>query len=156
LGYWNNAFHHGRWLQLTIARPHVLRFEDDEGILPIHHVGIAVVHSPPRGDPGLEVAVGVSNGHGPTILGIQNLGDDNLAKSVLLRVGLVGLLHDTLRFGGNIAIDKMKGYPFYPDTASMPMNELITGFYLALRSETWIVFSEAYDILHTSNGMSWN
>ena len=31
-GYWNNAYHHGRWLQPTIERPRWVAFEDDGGI----------------------------------------------------------------------------------------------------------------------------
>ena len=38
-GYWNNAYHHGRWLQPTIERPRWVAFEDDGGILPVHWVG---------------------------------------------------------------------------------------------------------------------
>jgi hypothetical protein len=39
-GYWNNAYHHGTLIQPTIDRPNILRFEDDNGFLPIHQVGI--------------------------------------------------------------------------------------------------------------------
>jgi hypothetical protein len=158
LGYWNNAFHHGRWLQLTIERPHVLRFEDDGGMLPIHQVGVTVAHAPPHGEAGLDVALGVANGHGRTLLGIQNLGDDNYAKSVLLRVGAVGLADNTLRVGANVGIDKIKGQPAptYQGLDNQSMLELITGAYVALRSDTVIVFSEIYDVLHRGGDKSWN
>ena len=39
IGYWNTAFHHGLWLQIPVERPHVLRFEDDGGLVPVHWVG---------------------------------------------------------------------------------------------------------------------
>jgi hypothetical protein len=158
LGYWNNAFHHGRWLQLTIDRPHVLRFEDHGGMLPIHHVGVSVAHGPPRGEPGLEVAFELGNGHGPTLLGIQNLGDDNAAKSGLVRVGAVGLLNDTLRFGANLGVDEIAAAPatVYPLLPDRPMLELITGLYLALRGDSLVIYSEMYDVLHRGAGRSWN
>ncbi|MDE2140918.1 MAG: hypothetical protein KGJ84_00730 [Elusimicrobia bacterium] len=41
LGYWNTAYHHGTFLQTTVARPGFLRFEDDGGVLPLHIVGAA-------------------------------------------------------------------------------------------------------------------
>ena len=40
LGYWNNAYHHGRVMQPTIERPQVVEFEDGGGPLPVHSVGV--------------------------------------------------------------------------------------------------------------------
>lgn len=40
IGYWNNAYHHGRVMQPTIDRPLVVNFEDRGGTLPIHTVGV--------------------------------------------------------------------------------------------------------------------
>jgi hypothetical protein len=157
LGYWNNAFHHGRWLQLTINRPHVLRFEDEGGMLPIHAVGANVSYSPARGDHGLEVAVGVGNGHGRTIERIQGEGDNNWAKSILVRIGAVGIGDPALRFGMNVVVDKIAPEdvtvrPLLPDR---PIYELITGVYLAFRGERLSVFSETYNVLHRGGGTSW-
>ncbi len=157
LGYWNNAFHHGRWLQLTIARPRVLRFEDDGGMLPVHHVGVTVEHTPDRGATGLDVALSVGNGHGPSLLGIQTNSETNYMKSILLRVGGVGFAHDTLRFGVNGMLDKIEGDPtVYPLLPNTNMWELITGAYLALRGQQVIVFSEVYNVLHSGGGKSWD
>lgn len=156
-GYWNNAFHHGRWLQLTINRPRVLRFEDEGGMLQVHQVGVTAVYGPERGEHGLEVALGVGNGHGPSIVDVQTLGDNNLAKSVLIRVGAAGLDHDALRFGVNLGIDQIAPAsslvrPLLPDTKIF---ELLSGAYLALRSDPWIVFSEVYNVLHRATGRTW-
>lgn len=157
LGYWNNAFHHGRWLQLTIDRPHVLHFEDDGGMLPIHHVGVTAVYGPKRGDPGVEIGVGIGNGHGRVLEFVQTGGDNNLAKSVLLRVGAVGIGHPSLRFGVNVAVDSIAPEPIdvRPLAPGTALLEVITGFYLALRAEHVIVFSETYNVLHHANATSW-
>jgi hypothetical protein len=157
LGYWNNAFHHGRWLQLTINRPRVLRFEDDGGMLPIHQVGVTAVYGPQRGDAGVEIGLGVGNGHGRALEAIQTGGDDNRAKSVLLRVGAVGFGHAALRFGINVGLDGIAPQPatvrpLAPDTSIL---EIITGVYLALRGEHALVFSETYNVLHRAMGTSW-
>lgn len=40
LGYWNLAYHHGAQLHTTIDRPFFLEFEDEQGILPLHMVGL--------------------------------------------------------------------------------------------------------------------
>lgn len=157
LGYWNTAFHHGRWLQLTIDRPRVLRFEDDGGVLQIHSVGVDVAYGPARGDSGLEVAVAVSNGSGPTRVAIQTDGDNNWAKALLVRIGAVGIGHPALRFGINVGIDSIPAEdatirPLLPDQSIL---ELVTGAYVALRSEGLILFSEAYNILHQGGGKTW-
>jgi hypothetical protein len=156
-GYWNNAFHHGRWLQLTINRPHVVRFEDEGGMLQVHQVGVTAVYGPKRGEHGLEVALWIGNGHGPSIVDVQTLGDNNLAKSVLIRVGGVGFGLDALRFGINLGFDKiaaepMTVRPLLPDTAIF---EVISGVYGALRSDTWLAFSEIYNVFHRVAGKSW-
>jgi hypothetical protein len=40
IGFWNNAYHHGTLLQPTILRPLAVRFEDEDGPLPIHSTGL--------------------------------------------------------------------------------------------------------------------
>jgi hypothetical protein len=40
LGYWNLAFHHGAHLSTSIGRPFFLEFEDDNGVIPTHMVGL--------------------------------------------------------------------------------------------------------------------
>jgi len=154
LGYWNNAFHHGRWLQLTINRPHVLRFEDEGGALQVHSVGVSASYGPGRGGSGLEVAVGVANGHGRTIDLVQTESDNNWAKSVLLRIGAAGIGHPSLRFGVNVGIDSIAPEPaavrpLLPDASIF---ELVTGVYFALRSDGLIAFSETYNVLHRGGG----
>lgn len=38
--YWNMAYHHGQYLQTSITRPLIARFEDEEGIVPTHVTGV--------------------------------------------------------------------------------------------------------------------
>lgn len=40
LGYWNPTFHHATFTHMTIERPRFLEFEYEEGIFPVHMVGI--------------------------------------------------------------------------------------------------------------------
>ncbi|HEY0990574.1 MAG TPA: hypothetical protein VGD80_26155 [Kofleriaceae bacterium] len=157
LGYWNNAFHHGRWLQLTIDRPRVLRFEDDGGLLPVHQIGVTAAYGPRRGNAGLELAVGVGNGHGRVLEAIQNVGDNNKAKSVLARLGLVGIGHPGLHIGVNFGFDVIAPEPMEvrPLAPGAEILELITGAYLALRSEHLIVYSEGYNLVHRAMGTTW-
>ena len=38
VNYWNTAYHHGLWLQTTIARPEMIKFGGQ--FLPVHFVGV--------------------------------------------------------------------------------------------------------------------
>ncbi len=38
--YWTNAFHHGKYLQISISNPGILEFEDFGGVLPTHSTGL--------------------------------------------------------------------------------------------------------------------
>ena len=40
IGYWNTHYHHGTWLYTTVERPLLFEFEDEDGILPVHYVGV--------------------------------------------------------------------------------------------------------------------
>jgi hypothetical protein len=156
-GYWNTAFHHGTWLQLTKRRPRAIEFEGNGGILATHSVGVTASYGPKRGDSGGELLVAVGNGHGRTLDTVQTEGDNNLVKSVLVRIGAIGIGHPGLRFGVNVAVDEIAAEPaavrpMLPDRAIL---ELVTGFYLALRADRLVVFSEAYNILHHSGPQNW-
>jgi hypothetical protein len=39
LGYWNNQYHHGYYLQTSISRPAIIEYEEHGGVLPMHQVG---------------------------------------------------------------------------------------------------------------------
>ncbi len=38
--YWNSAYHHGQYLQTSITRPLIEKFEDEGGIVPSHVTGV--------------------------------------------------------------------------------------------------------------------
>jgi len=73
LGYWNLAFHHGAQLQTTIGRPFFLEFEDDNGILPVHMVGLWWDGRMNTGAG--RVDIGVMFGNGASITGDLSAGD---------------------------------------------------------------------------------
>ncbi|MDH4226497.1 MAG: hypothetical protein OEV59_01900 [Deltaproteobacteria bacterium] len=45
LGYWNAAFHHGRYLYAPMDRPFFIDFEDIGGVIPAHIVGLEAAGS---------------------------------------------------------------------------------------------------------------
>jgi hypothetical protein len=60
IGYWNTAFHHGAWLQTTIARPDFVKFGGT--FIPVHFLGLLAEGNIPSGGAGLSYNVGVGNG----------------------------------------------------------------------------------------------
>src|SRR5262249_44493512 len=151
------AFHHGRWLQPTIDRPHVLRFEDNGGLLPVHQVGLTAIHGPPRGEGGLEVAIGIGNGRNAQPSNILGEEDTNQFKSILVRLGTVGLGDRSLRLGVDASIDKIASDPNRQmGLWAGDIYELIAGVYVAERGEHLLVLSEAYGLSHRFNGLATN
>ena len=60
IGYWNATFHHGAWLQTTIARPEIV--ETGRSCTPTHFVGVEAEGNIPSGGLGLGYNVGLGNG----------------------------------------------------------------------------------------------
>ena len=125
LGYWNKTYHHGKYFFHTIERPFFLKFEDINGIMPIHIVGLEFAGS--FGNGGGNLRYWLQLGNGPTLkkdvhwwiysstqtytLVPNNQTDDNDSKQVTFRVayapdsipGLgVGL------FGTNFLIERVE------------------------------------------------
>lgn len=62
LGYWNPIFHHGTFTHTTIERPAFLEFEYEDGILPVHMVGIWTSGSVTPGPLIIEYDFSIANG----------------------------------------------------------------------------------------------
>ena len=75
IGYWNTAFHHGAWLQTTIARPDFVKFGGT--FIPVHFLGFLAEGNIPSGGAGLSYNVGVGNGRGSPISRPGDAGDVN-------------------------------------------------------------------------------
>ncbi len=65
LGYWNDTFHHGGYLQTAATRPVMERFEDAGGLLPTHTTGVELRGNGPMSNGIFGYIVSVGNGRGP-------------------------------------------------------------------------------------------
>ena len=81
INYWNTAFHHGQWLQTTIARPEMIQFGGK--FLPVHFVGALVEGSIPAGGLNLNYKAGLGNGRGSVISRAGDAGDINSSRAWL-------------------------------------------------------------------------
>lgn len=139
INYWNIAYHHGLWLQTTVARPEMIRaggtFE------PVHFVGLLAegTISPPA--LGLAYNVGVGNGRSTLIGRAGEAGDVNRDRAWLARLYARPAATPGLEFGGSIYHDLVPN-----GGAAVP--ELIASAYLALTSETPEIIAEFADVRH--------
>ncbi len=106
---WNRLYHHGRWLETSIERPHLTRFEDDEGFMPTHFAGVEVggLWRSPAGL--VEYAGVISNGRGPTPEDRQRLHDINDAKAVGGWLGFQPARVAGLNVGASVYFDEIPG-----------------------------------------------
>jgi hypothetical protein len=172
LGYWNNAFHHGRWLQIPTGRPEVLKFEDEGGILPVHQVGVSAHwRAYVDGDQQIELVGSVGNGRGDFTDDVLETDETNVFKALLFKVGWKGFGARDLQFGVSGLYDRIApvaGLSADPTAFVRPalpgqtINESIGNAYLAYRGVDLTLIAEAFDVLHSAampdaaGSTSWN
>src|SRR6185437_14537560 len=161
LGYWNNAFHHGRWLQIPTGRPEVLKFEDEGGILPVHQVGVSAhFRAYVEGDRQIELVGSIGNGRGNFTDDVQETDETNVFKALLFRIGFKGFGARDLELGVSGLFDRIAPVaglssdptafvrPALPDQS---IDEAIGNAYLAYRGVDLTVISEAFDVYHAAS-----
>jgi hypothetical protein len=155
IGYWNNAYHHGRWLQPTIARPRWVAFEDDNGILPVHWVGAGVGARLPVGAATLNLMATVGNGRGHIVDDVRNAHDYQDMKAFHASVELVGIGRPELRIGVAGIFDRIPPQtdPMLPARGSV--NETIGAAHIAYVNVPLLFIAEGYLVVHAANGDQW-
>ncbi len=150
LGYWNETFHHGAWLQTTIDRPAALNFEDGGGVLPVHLVGVLAKSHHVVGDMlGIDGTVEIGNGRGPTADPPQVIYDGNDSKAINLSVSLAPLSVPGLRVGGGMYFDRIPAYiGDVNNPAHSDLQEQVLNGYLVYRARPYELIAEYYRIAH--------
>jgi hypothetical protein len=134
IGYYNDAYHHGRYFQTTVDRPEMVRFEDEGGLIPAHSVGLHIDGLLPLGPIGsVRYDAEVVNGRGPIPDSVTNAVDPNNQKAFNLRLRFEPSFPDGLMLGGNIYVDKIKANAVdQPDISpTVDVDEVIVGAHLA-------------------------
>jgi hypothetical protein len=156
-GYWNDAYHHGRWLQPTIERPRWVRFEDDGGLLPVHWVGLGGGASADLGAGKLRTTLSVGNGRGKIVDDVRNESDYLARKSLQATAEYIGLGLPDLRAGVSGIYGRIPPQPVEvrPALPNRPIDEWIGSVHVAYPSVPVLFIAEGYLIEHRANGHAW-
>ncbi len=84
LGYWNETFHHGSWLQTSAMRPEMIAFGNR--YIPTHFVGVIAEGGLPSSSIGLDYSVGIGNGRAGDIARAGDAGDVNGHRALLASI----------------------------------------------------------------------
>ncbi len=116
IGYYNTAFHSGKWLQTTADRPLVMEFANDGGLLPTQAVGIQMTGAIPSGALGLNYLAeyGSSDTIRPDINGLGVETDENNGNHINL--GLFARPRSVLglEIGGSFYHDQISNFLLGP------------------------------------------
>jgi hypothetical protein len=150
IGYWNNAYHHGLYLQTTVSRPEMMAF--GATYQPVHFVGLLAEGRAPGSRLGLGYTVGVGNGRAPNLTRGGDAGDSNRHKAVLANVYARPDRVNALEFGMSVYHDRVRS------EAGVDMNEWITGAHVAWTNETPELIAEVVNVRHTDRmtGVTFN
>jgi hypothetical protein len=105
INYWNTAFHHGQWLQTSIARPEMIQFGGR--LLPVHFVGALVEGSVPASGWNVSYKAGLGNGRASVISRGGDAGDINGNRAWLVNVFSKPDRVYGLEFGASLYGDKV-------------------------------------------------
>lgn len=105
VSYWNVAYHHGLWLQTSVARPELIQIG---GLLiPVHFVG-AMAEGRFAGSGGsVSYDVGVGNGRAAALGRAGDAGDVNPSRALVATLRVRPALLRSLQLGGGIYLDRI-------------------------------------------------
>jgi len=151
IGYYNTAYHHSTWLQTTVGRPFLFRFEDQGGILPIHNVGASLSGRIPSGRLGLHYIAEVGNGRAsssPQSEPVQNEVDENSHKAFNFQVFARPEALPGLQTGFSVYRDLLTpiGQP--------SVNETVLDYYFVYKGHNYEWLNEALLVREAPRGPS--
>lgn len=144
IGYWNTAFHHGQWLQTTVARPQMIRFGGT--LLPVHFVGMMAEGRTGHGMTSVAYALGVGNGRHLNPARAGDAGDANATRAFAAAASLSHAGRAALRLGASYYADRVTGED------ELDLDERIVSIHLARERETPELIAEYARVFHEPRG----
>ena len=143
INYWNTAFHHGQWLQTTIARPEMIQFGGR--FLPVHFVGALVEGMVPAGGWNLNYKAGLGNGRASAISRGGDAGDVNGHRAWLANAFSKPDRFFGLEFGGSVYGDQVT-------IAAGDFDEQIVSAFAVWQKEDPELIAEVASVRHEAAG----
>lgn len=154
---WNQLFHHGRYLELSVRRPLLTRFEADGGILPVHHTGLEVGGAVHKDFGRLEYWGAVSNGRGILATDRNTGGDPNESKKIDVGFAIYPACLPELRVGSSLTFDEIPRNPnFTNPERSRSIREFIATTHAELQVDALEIFGELAWIGHDARASGRN
>jgi hypothetical protein len=146
INWWNTAFHHGLWLQTTIARPEMARFGGQ--FIPPHFTGALAEGTFPANGLNLTYNVGLGNGRAAVFSRSGDAGDSNGAAAKLLKLYVRPDKLYGLELGGSVYLDRVAVTTTSPAgagpsvTSTRGVNETIVAGHIVYQKENPEVIAE--------------
>jgi hypothetical protein len=148
---WNRVYHHGKWLETTIDRPLLARFEGDDGILAGHFIGLEVGGLLHTFAGKLSYLVIASNGRGITPRDRGTISDRNDDKAVDVALSFTPSCLPALTFGGAARFDNI---PPDPPARTQSLCEVVGSAFVEYRAHGLEALAEYVytDHMHRGGG----
>ncbi|HUF76817.1 MAG TPA: hypothetical protein VMM35_11095 [Longimicrobiales bacterium] len=138
ISFWNTAYHHGLWLQGSVARPEPVKF--GTAFIPLHFVGAMVEGRLPG--TAVDYMAGVGNGRSSNGVGAQDGGDANDNKAIILSASVQPLRLLGLRVGGGLYLDRVS------DAGAGATDERIWSAHVVWERGSLDLVAEYIDVAH--------
>lgn len=146
INWWNTAFHHGAWLQTSIARPDMIVFGGR--FIPVHFIGAQSEGSIPSGPLGFGYNLGIGNGRASNIARAGDSGDINNNRAWLGNFYLRPPALKHFQIGGSVYNDEISLSTGTPQGQNF--REWIASGHLVWTGETPEFFAEFANVHHRS------
>jgi hypothetical protein len=138
ISWFNAAYHHGSWLQASIARPRMIAFGSE--FIPIHFVGLVANGAIPSGGANLNYMAGVGNGHHDNLVRAGDAGDVNNSRAAFVRLFARPTQPYGLESGISHYVDRIT------PAATEEFDEAITSVYVVNDREAPQVIAEYFHV----------
>ncbi len=153
IGYWNVAYHHGKWLQLPIERPRQIALHG--GLLPTHMIGAQAGVGIPAGKGAINLVGSVGSGRDPvgnpsTHGGANHATTITPVNTVHAKLSADDVFGKDLHFGvsgvyARIPPEGPATRPVMPDHA---FDEFVGNVFVAHVGLPFTLIAEGYQIIH--------
>jgi hypothetical protein len=146
INYWNNAYHHGQWLQTTISRPEMTQFGGS--FIPVHFIGGLAEGTLPANGLNFTYNAGIGNGRSSVLSRGGDFGDINNNRAWLATAFIKPDSLDGLQVGGSYYQDRISLARFGP----VSFDETITSAHLMWLGRGPEVIAEIANARHRPAG----